>query len=184
MGHLHWNQGLQRRGPLPDTEILELDAERSTLQRARGPAAARALLANQRETHGLSRGRPNWSSGGQTHNYPSPNAARTCTHSKWKPRSKLPCASGTAHTRLVRVALTYRTEAPGRTCQHRSSPAPVPRRSPACKAIGGGPPAAVALADGPRTAAQAAGWGWLVRGGSVLTRRRARAVRAARAAAS
>ena len=28
-----------------------------------------------RETHGLSRGRPKWSSGGQTHNYPSPNAA-------------------------------------------------------------------------------------------------------------
>eukprot|EP00964_Phaeocystis_antarctica_P160495 scaffold132122_cov60-Phaeocystis_antarctica.AAC.1 len=31
-----------------------------------------------RETHGLSRGRPNWSSGGQTHKYPSPNAARGC----------------------------------------------------------------------------------------------------------
>ena len=26
-----------------------------------------------RETHGLSRGRPKWSSGGQTQNYPSPN---------------------------------------------------------------------------------------------------------------
>ena len=32
-----------------------------------------------RETHGLSRGRPKWSSGGQTHHYPSPNAARTRT---------------------------------------------------------------------------------------------------------
>ena len=32
-----------------------------------------------RETHGLSRVRPKWSSGGQTYNYPSPNAVRTRT---------------------------------------------------------------------------------------------------------
>ena len=31
------------------------------------------------ETHGLGRGRPTWSSSGQTHIYPSPNAARTRT---------------------------------------------------------------------------------------------------------
>ena len=50
--------------------------------------------------------------------YPTPEAG-TCTPyvQNVGPGVKPPCASGTYPTRLVRVARTYPTEAPGRTCQ-------------------------------------------------------------------
>ena len=75
-----WRQiGVRVPHPSRLTLIAALHPHRALIIRRQKLARRGEYLVRQtsRATHGQSRGRPNWSSGGQTHHYPSPNAART-----------------------------------------------------------------------------------------------------------
>eukprot|EP00964_Phaeocystis_antarctica_P008320 scaffold4482_cov40-Phaeocystis_antarctica.AAC.2 len=87
--------------------------------RAAPNRALRSDRQTDRETHGLSRGRPHWSSGGQTHNYPSPNAARTRTQAA----AKQGCALFAIYVMSFPVSIV----ASIRRC-HRRDRGPIPRQ--------------------------------------------------------